>query len=980
MMMKTCFSVCFCLFAAMTGVARGSGFESDFQPLIVKHCAKCHGNDADDIRGDVDLVSIKSMKQFLAKEDLAQKVYEAIEGGSMPPESAPPLDKATRAKMLELLAGLLRQASSSETNANPIRRLNRFQYNNTVRDLFRLNRNVFPLPEKLMTRKSDYLLQGLNTRKMPANVKVTSNALQPLDGMKNVRAFPKDLRASHGFDNQANQLTLSPLLLDAFLRLSISIVESPDFTEANVGVWNELFAEPEAEYDPESEIRQRLKPFMRQAFRRPVSDDALSRYVGYTKAKFDAGLGFTDAMKKAASAVMSSPKFYFRSQDEEHSQYRLASELSYCLWGSCPDQELLDSAAKKELSDSKVLAATIDRMIADPKIERFLDTFPSQWMQLENTLAATPDPKQYPLFSILKKSPASLHMILEPLLLFDSVFIENRPIMEMIAPDYTYRSELLKTWYTTELKPPPVDLKAIRETNQQNDKRRADLAKEITTVGKQLAELVDPIRKRLLIAKGESAEDSGLDLKPYSVWEFDSDLQDSVHSLHLKPTGKHEMRDGMVHLNKSFLISEKLNFDLRAKSLEIRFQLSRLDQAGGGLMGVQGPGDFFDTIVIGERKPRHWISGSNGFSRTKDFPKSTPEDRMDAPIHLVMVYDEDGTTRLYRDGKPYGESFNKGRATFPKNETSILFGLRHLPPGGNKFLNVSIDRAVFYDRALTAEEVQAAAQNQLYIRPAELLAEMTTAQQKQNSELNAQLGDLRKAITAVAANRDVSKAVKQSRVNYENQIKRQLRSDRFQRVPIANQRYGGVITNAAMFSMTSGPDRTHPIARGAWIIEVIFNDPPPPPPNDVPPLNEDASAEHLTIREKFAKHREAPNCAGCHARLDPLGFAMENFDITGRWRDKYKNGRKVDASGRLLNRYDFDGIVDFKNSLQQEKRRFAKAFTKHLLRYALSRELKATDLLTVDTIIRKSEDGNFAFRDLLHGVLTSSSFTMSDVK
>ena len=183
-----------------------------------------------------------------------------------------------------------------------------------------------------------------------------------------------------------------------------------------------------------------------------------------------------------------------------------------------------------------------------------------------------------------------------------------------------------------------------------------------------------------------------------------------------------------------------------------------------------------------------------------------------------------------------------------------------------------------------------------------------------------------------------------------------------------------------MFSMTSGPDRTHPIARGAWIIEVIFNDPPPPPPNDVPPLNEDASAEHLTIREKFAKHREAPNCAGCHARLDPLGFAMENFDITGRWRDKYKNGRKVDASGRLLNRYDFDGIVDFKNSLQQEKRRFAKAFTKHLLRYALSRELKATDLLTVDTIIRKSEDSNFAFRDLLHGVLTSSSFTMSDVK
>ena len=93
-------------------------------------------------------------------------------------------------------------------------------------------------------------------------------------------------------------------------------------------------------------------------------------------------------------------------------------------------------------------------------------------------------------------------------------------------------------------------------------------------------------------------------------------------------------------------------------------------------------------------------------------------------------------------------------------------------------------------------------------------------------------------------------------------------------------------------------------------------------------------AEEPTIREKFAKHRENPDCAGCHSRLDPLGFALENFDITGRWRDKYPNGRNVDASGTLLRKYPFADPAKFKQSIVQEDKRFAKAFTSHLLRFA----------------------------------------------
>lgn len=205
-----------------------------------------------------------------------------------------------------------------------------------------------------------------------------------------------------------------------------------------------------------------------------------------------------------------------------------------------------------------------------------------------------------------------------------------------------------------------------------------------------------------------------------------------------------------------------------------------------------------------------------------------------------------------------------------------------------------------------------------------------------------------------------------------------MRSQTFERVAASDPRYGGVITNAAMLSMTSGPKRTHPVARGAWIIEVIFNDPPPPPPNDVPSLNEEQTSEKLTIREKFAQHRENPDCASCHSRLDPLGFALENFDITGRWRDKYENGRDVDPGGTLLRKHEFDGIVRFKAALLAEKRRFAKAFTGHLLRFALSRELNPADSFSVDSIVDNTEKDEFKLRSLIREVALSDSFLRSN--
>ncbi|MCP4511127.1 MAG: DUF1588 domain-containing protein, partial [Fuerstiella sp.] len=198
----------------------------------------------------------------------------------------------------------------------------------------------------------------------------------------------------------------------------------------------------------------------------------------------------------------------------------------------------------------------------------------------------------------------------------------------------------------------------------------------------------------------------------------------------------------------------------------------------------------------------------------------------------------------------------------------------------------------------------------------------------------------------------------------------------FKRVALNDPRRGGVIANAAVMTMTAAPTRTQPITRGAWINTVIFNDPPEPPPPDVPPLPEGDAEElaKLTIRERFAAHRERPDCASCHNTIDPLGFALENFGPTGVWRDQYENGRDVDPAGLLFNQHEFSTFVEFKRLIVQEKKRFIRGFTAHLLSYALGRELGPADSPALDAMTEQATNGNDQLRAVLKSVAMSEPF------
>ena len=646
-------------------------FKTGIQPQLVKSCFKCHGKN-DKPAGDINLLKIKTAADLLAKPELLEQLIDALDSGDMPPEKAPPLSAAARKQLVEQLRKTLRISIRSRQTfpQTPIRRMNRFQYNNAVQDLFKLKVEVFSLPERMMREHGNYFQP--QTGKMPKTIKVGSRPLgksqliEPRLG--GVTSFPQDLRAEHGFDNRGDHLTLSPLLLEAFMNLGQSIVQSPDFNARTCGIWRAFFAPPpqKGAAEVETTIRQRLNQFLTRAFRRPPGDVTVDRYTRFVLNRIESGESFAESMQAAAAAAIASPRFFYlvdrfqgNKQKPQADDFGLASRLSFFLWGSIPDQALLDLAAQGKLREPEILDQQVGRMLRDRRLKRFCDSFPSQWLQLERIISSQPDPDHFSQFYFLKYN-ASMHMMLEPLLLFETVLIENHSILKFIDSDFSYRSNLLQSWY----------------------------------------------------------------------------------------------RDGS-------------------------------------------------------------------------------------------------------QGKPGGP--------------------------------VTID---------------------------------------------------------------------------------------FTRVPVMDRRQGGLITNAAVMTMTSNATHSKPITRGAWIATAILNDPPEPPPANVPALAEKPPEEEkdLTIRERFVSHRQRADCAGCHKRIDPLGFALENYDAAGIWRNSYKNGRPIDASGLLFGRHSFKNVVEFKDALLAEKDRFTLGFSKHLLAFALGREVSVSDSLALDQIVQETAADNYRFQTMIKQIVLSQPF------
>jgi hypothetical protein len=214
----------------------------------------------------------------------------------------------------------------------------------------------------------------------------------------------------------------------------------------------------------------------------------------------------------------------------------------------------------------------------------------------------------------------------------------------------------------------------------------------------------------------------------------------------------------------------------------------------------------------------------------------------------------------------------------------------------------------------------------------------------------------------------------------------------FHKVPLPKDSHrGGVLTMASVLKVTANGTYTQPVTRGVFVLDRILGTPPPPPPGDVPGLVPDIRGA-VTIREQLAKHRSVSSCAACHTRIDPPGFALENFDVIGGWREHYRTsgngqtvmidgrrmpylkGKPVDAGDVTPDGQRFANIDEFKQILLKDKDQLARALTVKLLTYATGGAPETADKAEVEAIVRKVREKNYGFRTLVHEIVQSEVF------
>ena len=645
---------------------------ADARMLMKQHCFRCHGSKK--VKGKINLEILVKRADVLRDVELARHAAEALAKAEMPPEDEPQPKRLERARLAAFFEGVVDEYVSASTSLEPIvmRRFNRYEYNNAVRDLLQLRGDIYPLPEKII-RASPYFDPA--SGRMPHAVTVGNRTLGKFQVerqiLKGVDPFAIDLQAEHGFNNQGAQLGISPILLESLLKLGRSIVEAPEFDDYTA-LRNTFFK------DDRQPLPKRLRPFLERAFRSPVDDSALNRYVAFHAAELERTGSYTVAMKSVVAAVLASPKFVYVVESKQGagekmpaSDYELAQRLALFLWSSIPDNSLLASARAGELHQPTVLEDQVRRMLNDPRSRALSENFARQWLRLDQLITAVPDFDRFQIYYSrigCEQWKFGLQTMIEPLLLFESVQVEDRSIMLFVDSNYAFRSDELQAWYS-----------------------------------------------------------------------------------------KSEMP-----------------------------------------FGSRGNRDRFNTF-----------------------------------------------TQTFR--------------------------------------------------------------------------------------------------------------------------KRKLNT----------RREGGVMTTAGILTMTATPLRTSPIKRGAWVATVMFNDPPPPPPDLVPEIEADdveIEARGFTIRERLKQHASDQSCSSCHARIDPLGFVLESYDPIGRWRDNYRGGRTIDTSGRLFGEAEFKDIEQFKDAILDRPERFMRAFSEHLLSYALGRALKVTDKQAIDRISRRVQADHGRFSTVVLEITKSIPF------
>jgi hypothetical protein len=200
----------------------------------------------------------------------------------------------------------------------------------------------------------------------------------------------------------------------------------------------------------------------------------------------------------------------------------------------------------------------------------------------------------------------------------------------------------------------------------------------------------------------------------------------------------------------------------------------------------------------------------------------------------------------------------------------------------------------------------------------------------------------------------------------------------FRKVQYPDERRRGLLGHGSILTLTSHADRTSPVLRGKWVMEVLLGTPPPPPPPNVPDLEATAEAEDgrlRTVRERMEQHRANPACASCHRMIDPIGLTLEQFDVTGAWRIR-DNGMPIDSASALYDGTPLSGPGDLRQALLKRSGVLVQNFTENLMTFALGRRLGYADMPAVRGIVRQARSNDDRFSAFVLGIVKSPAFRM----
>ena len=201
-----------------------------------------------------------------------------------------------------------------------------------------------------------------------------------------------------------------------------------------------------------------------------------------------------------------------------------------------------------------------------------------------------------------------------------------------------------------------------------------------------------------------------------------------------------------------------------------------------------------------------------------------------------------------------------------------------------------------------------------------------------------------------------------------------VEGNELQRIELLEGQRGGLLSQGAFLTASANGVDTSPVVRGIYVLEKILGYEPPPPPPDVPAIEPDIRGA-LTVRDQLKKHRQVKTCAECHRKIDPLGFALENFDAIGEWRSNYDQSMPVDATGKLAGGGQFSSFEEFRNLMVAQSDQFCRSLTEKLMAYALGRELETVDRPAIDRILAELKTDKGGLQDLIRLIVQSPAFT-----